>query len=125
MQRLSTVILSLVIAGILTVAVFGLSSGQSHVGNIFDMKTDAAQPVGFSAVFTAMLAAFWAYQGWAVIGYIGGEVKNANRNLPIGIAAGVFMVIIHLPAHQYHLSVIATNFKAGADSSISKWNRRR
>jgi len=104
---LSTVILSLVIAGILTVVVFGLSSDQSHIGNIFDMKTNGAEPVGFSAVFTAMLAAFWAYQGWAVIGYIGGEVKNANRNLPIGIAAGVFMVItIYLLINITYLSLL-------------------
>lgn len=106
--RLSSVILSLVIAGILTVAVFGLSSSESHVGNIFDMSTGSAGPVGFSAVFTAMLAAFWAYQGWAVIGYIGGEVKNAKRNLPIGIAVGVLMVIfIYLLINVTYLSLLS------------------
>jgi APA family basic amino acid/polyamine antiporter len=105
--RLSSVILSLVIGGILTIAVFGLSSDQSHVSNIFDMKTDNAEPVGFSAIFTAMLAAFWAYQGWAVIGYIGGEVKNPKRNLPRGIAAGVFMVIfIYLLINITYLSLL-------------------
>ncbi|MBS1600000.1 MAG: amino acid permease [Bacteroidetes bacterium] len=104
---ISTVILSLVIAGILTVAVFGLSSSESHISNIFDMKTSGAEPVGFSAVFTAMLAAFWAYQGWAVIGYIGGEVKNPKRNLPIGIAVGVFMVIfIYLLINITYLSLL-------------------
>jgi len=104
---LSAVILSLVVAGILTIVVFGLSSSQSHIANVFDMKPNAAAPVGFSEIFTAMLAAFWAYQGWAVIGYIGGEVKNPNRNLPIGIAGGVVMVIIiYLLINTTYLSLL-------------------
>lgn len=40
-----------------------------------------------------MLAAFWGYQGWAGIGYVGGEVRNAHRNIPKGIAIGVLTVI--------------------------------
>ncbi|HTQ27921.1 MAG TPA: amino acid permease, partial [Puia sp.] len=77
---------------ILTIVVFGLSSHEARLSRVVDMHSTA--PVGFSAVFTAMLAAFWAYQGWAVVGYIGGEVKNPHRNLPIGIATGVLIVIV-------------------------------
>lgn len=41
-----------------------------------------------------MLAAFWAYQGWVSVGFIGGEVKDPHRNIPKGIIAGVAIVII-------------------------------
>jgi APA family basic amino acid/polyamine antiporter len=55
-----------------------------------------------------MLAAFWAYQGWAVAGYIGGEVKDAKRNIPIGIAAGVFIVIaVYLTVNITYLSLLS------------------
>ena len=53
-----------------------------------------AKPVTISAIFTAMLAAFWAYEGWNSIGFLGGEIKNPHRNLPLSIAMGLSIVII-------------------------------
>jgi len=104
---LSTAILSLVVLGILTIVVFGMSSNEAHISNALSLKTTTSTPVGFSAVFTAMLAAFWAYQGWAVVGYIGGEVKNPNRNIPLGIATGVFIVIaLYLLINITYLSLL-------------------
>lgn len=41
----------------------------------------------------AMLSAFWAYEGWSAIGYIGGEIKNPNRNLPLALILGVLFVM--------------------------------
>jgi basic amino acid/polyamine antiporter, APA family len=105
---LSTVILFLVFAGILTIVVGGLTSGHADTGNAFSMKSTSHSPVTFSAVFTAMLAAFWAYQGWATVGYIGGEVKNAKRNIPLGLVIGVFIVIgIYLLVNIAYLSVLS------------------
>jgi APA family basic amino acid/polyamine antiporter len=85
--------LILVFAGILTIIIFGLTSSQSHISQVFEMQTTNNAPVTFSAVFTSMLAAFWAYQGWATVGYIGGEVKDQYKNIPRGITIGVFIVI--------------------------------
>lgn len=105
---LSTLILLLVFAGILAIVVFGLNSKESHIREVFSMKSTYSGPVTFSAVFTAMLAAFWAYQGWAVVGYIGGEVKDPKRNIPIGIATGVFIVIaVYLMVNITYLSLLS------------------
>ena len=87
-------ILVLVIAGILSIIIFGLASPQSNTSQIFSLTTTNNQAVTFSAIFTAMLASFWAYQGWAAVGYIGGEVKNAKRNIPRGITIGVLTVML-------------------------------
>ena len=104
---LSTGILIAVILGILTIVIFGLSSHQARVERILEMNTPVSQPVGFSAVFTAMLAAFWAYQGWAAVGYIGGEVKNPHRNIPSGIGMGVLIVIVlYCLANVTYLSLL-------------------
>jgi APA family basic amino acid/polyamine antiporter len=52
-------------------------------------------PVGlFGAFFAAMLAAFWAYEGWITIGYVGGEVKDGTRNLPRGLLWGTIIVTV-------------------------------
>lgn len=67
-------------------------------------RSDAA-PLGlFGAFFAAMLAAFWAYEGWITIGYVGGEVKNGNRNLPLGLMWGaVIVTVIYLLVHTAYL----------------------
>ena len=104
---LSTAILLLVFIGIFIIISFGLSSNQSDISMAFQMKTTNNQSVTFSAMFTAMLAAFWAYQGWASVGYIGGEAKNPNRNIPIGIATGMFIIIaIYLLVNTAYLSLL-------------------
>ena len=105
--RFSAGILMLVFTGILTIIIFGLSSPHSHIGNVFEMKTTNNLPVTFSAVFTSMLAAFWAYQGWATVGYIGGEVRNQYKNIPRGIAIGVFIIIAtYVTVNATYLSLL-------------------
>ena len=76
---LSTLILLLVFASFLFIIGFGLSSEHANIKNAFQLETTDSSTVGFSAVFTAMLAAFWAYQGWASVGFVGGEIKDANK----------------------------------------------
>jgi basic amino acid/polyamine antiporter, APA family len=103
----SNVILALVFIGIFTIIAFGITSPQASVSRAFDMSTTTNTPVTISAVFTAMLAAFWAYQGWASIGYIGGEIKDARHTLPRGILIGVFIVIaIYLLVNATYLSLL-------------------
>ena len=104
---LSTFILLLVFAGIFVIIAFGLSSSHTHTAMAFTMQATNNQPVTFSAMFTAMLAAFWAYQGWASVGYIGGEIKNVNRNIPRGITIGLFIVIaLYLLVNTAYLSLL-------------------
>jgi basic amino acid/polyamine antiporter, APA family len=104
----SMAILLLVFAGIFTIIVFGLSSGHANISNI-ELKTTDNSSITTSAVFTAMLAAFWAYQGWATVGYVGGEIKNAHRNIPRGIVIGILMVITtYLLVNTTYLALLST-----------------
>src|SRR5258705_446128 len=97
----------MVFTGIFFIIIIGLASRHSNISRAFEMKTSYASSVTFSAVFTAMLAAFWAYQGWASIGYVGGEIKNANRNIPKGIVTGVLIIIAtYLLVNATYLSLL-------------------
>jgi APA family basic amino acid/polyamine antiporter len=42
----------------------------------------------------AMVAALWAYDGWIEIKYVGSEVKNPQRNLPLSIIFSTLIVIV-------------------------------
>jgi APA family basic amino acid/polyamine antiporter len=103
----SSGVLLLVFGSLLLIVGFGLTSSQANIPQAFDMKTYDSSAVTFSGVFTAMLAAFWAYQGWASVGFVGGEIKDANRNIPKGIAIGIFSIIaLYLLVNTTYLSLL-------------------
>lgn len=45
------------------------------------------------SLFTALLAAFWAYEGWNTLGFLGGEIKEPNKNLPRALFLGMMAII--------------------------------
>ncbi len=95
---LSTWITRLVIVGLLAIVVSGLFFGG---GSLRNFQTPAASYVPqnwtdftfIKAMFAALLAAFWAYEGWNTVGFIGGEIKNPHRNLPLALFAGMMVII--------------------------------
>jgi APA family basic amino acid/polyamine antiporter len=78
----SKAIMIMVFAGLFTIILFGLTSNTPRPQNFMDLKDLTNGTVTLSAFYTAMLAAFWAYQGWVSVGFIGGEVKDPTRNIP-------------------------------------------
>ena len=92
--NISTVLLLLVLAGIISIVGFGTASPEANVASAFSTTAYNEKSVTISAIFTAMLAAFWAYEGWNSVGFLGGEIKNPHKNLPLSIAFGLLLVII-------------------------------
>jgi APA family basic amino acid/polyamine antiporter len=106
--RTSKIILGLVFTGLLVIVLFGLGHIDKVPPNFMNMRELTGGTIRVSSFFTAMLAAFWAYQGWVSVGYIGGEVKNPNKNIPKGIVIGVFIVIaIYLLVNITYLSLLS------------------
>lgn len=97
-EGLSRYVLILVTAVIALIVVLGLTIGGGAWSNI---QTDATGYTdlpwynsGFiQSMFAALLAAFWAYEGWSTTGYLGGEIHNPNRNLPLALVFGVLFVM--------------------------------
>jgi len=104
----SKTIVLLVLVGLLTIVVFGLGSLTKKPVNFLNFKELTQGTVTISAFYTAMLAAFWAYQGWVSVGFIGGEVKEPTKNIPKGIVTGVFIVIgIYLVVNITYLTLLS------------------
>ena len=108
----------LVCAGLLVIIVFGLSSSSATPLNQISSGTVPVQPVTVSSFFTAMLAAFFAYQGWISVGFIGGEIKNPFKNIPRGIIIGTFIVIaVYLLVNVTYLSLLSIPQLIGINDS--------
>jgi APA family basic amino acid/polyamine antiporter len=104
---LSSLLVLLILLGIAAIVVFGLSSSGSNITMAFDTTTKDMTPITVSAVFTAMLSAFWAYEGWNSVGFLGGEIKNPTRNVPLSITFGLLAVIaVYLLANITYLSLL-------------------
>lgn len=104
----SRVILWMVFTGLFVIVVFGLANVSKTPDNFLNISELSAGTVTFSSFFTAMLAAFWAYQGWVSVGYIGGEVKNPKSNIPKGIMIGTLVVIaIYLLVNVTYMALLS------------------
>jgi basic amino acid/polyamine antiporter, APA family len=104
----SKAIMFLVFTGLFTIVFFGLTSNTPKPANVMDFKALSGGTITISAFYTAMLAAFWAYQGWVSVGFIGGEVKDPTRNIPKGIVTGVLIVIlIYLLVNVTYLTLLS------------------
>ncbi len=107
-MRFSTLLLLLVGASLLVITAFGLSSPRSELQQVFEV-TPSFRATGFGAMFSAMLAAFWAYEGWNSVGFVAGEIKNPKRNVPLSLMFGLFGVIaIYLLVNTAYLSILST-----------------
>jgi len=98
-EKLSSLLTYLMLIGITVFIVVGFTSGKGnyqHITHNSNLVNHLA-PEGWNlikALFVASLGAFWGYEGWNNIAYIGEEVKNPKRNLPLALGVGTIIVIV-------------------------------
>lgn len=88
---LNNIVTAAKILGILFMIIAGLFFSNPSVANTSNAGASIhfSNTGLFSALFGAMLSAFWAYDGWSIISSVTGEIKDPKRNVPIAIIAGV------------------------------------
>ena len=91
--NLNNVITVAKIAGIFVLIIMGLSYTGLH-SSVSTPVIATNNSSLFSAIFAAVISASWAYTGSHCIGFMSGEIKNPQRNVPIATIAGVGIVIV-------------------------------
>lgn len=86
----------------------GLEAASSGSGNIFTM------------IAFAVVAALWAYEGWANLNSVAEEVKNPRKNLPLAIIFGIGGVTLLYALFNYSIFRVLTH--AEITSMISEGN---
>ena len=72
----------------------------------------------FSAMFGAMLSAFWAYDGWSNISFVTGEIKNPKRNVPLAIISGVSIaMLLYVLVNYAYMHVLSLPQLAAVDKN--------
>ncbi len=90
-EKIGNILGGLVVLGLLLIVFFAFTHSVNP--NPFSLKSSSFQPVKVSVFFSAMMAAFWAFEGWNNVGFLGGEIKNPKRNIPIALFVGTLIVM--------------------------------
>lgn len=102
LQNLSTIFKVGALA-LLVMVGFALGQPSMPVGGILAQRA----AVGLSPFLLAMVAILWAYDGWADLAFVGGEVQNPQKTLPRALLIGTAtVVVLYVAANLVYLYLI-------------------
>jgi len=111
LQNLST-ILKVTALAVLILAGLVLSGESTAVPTMLGQRAH----VGLSPFLLAMVAILWAYDGWADLAFVGGEVMEPQKTLPRALLIGTStVVVLYLGANLVYLHLIPIQGMKQAD----------
>ncbi len=95
---------------LLAALAFAAGSGaREHFSPLVDLS------FGISAMGAALVSVMWAYDGWADLSYMGGEVRDPARTIPRALILGTLMIIaIYLVVNAAYLYLVPIGEMAGS-----------
>ena len=75
---------------LILLVVFAFTSPTGSVRNFSPVWSGA---ISMSALATVMVSVMWAYDGWADLSFMSGEIKDPSRTLPRALIIGTLMII--------------------------------
>jgi APA family basic amino acid/polyamine antiporter len=92
--------------GLAFIVVLALAVGWPQTGGHFTPLVPEGS-VKFGAFGLALVSVLWAYDGWADVTYVAGEVTDPKRNLPRAIIGGtVAVMVIYVLANLGYMAVL-------------------
>jgi len=92
LQNIATWLKFAAIAGFV---LLGLAIGKGSWGHLSSAASIPAGPQSpslLAGIGVAVIAVFWAYDGWVYITWVSGEVKDPQRNIPRALVSGLLLV---------------------------------
>jgi basic amino acid/polyamine antiporter, APA family len=79
----------------------------SPTGSLRNFSPAWTNALSFSALATALVPVMWAYDGWADISFMSGEIKDPARTLPRALIIGTLLIIaIYLSANLAYMYLV-------------------
>jgi len=109
----SNLIASTMVIAIVSIVLIGLGMPGGTMEH-FNSAPNPIEKLGtaglFTVFFAAMMQAFWAYEGWNNLGFMGGEIKDPTKNIPLALIFGVGVVmLIYTVINFTYLYVLSPN----------------
>jgi APA family basic amino acid/polyamine antiporter len=86
---------------------FAIGKGDWHhftAGATHGLSLGMSSGQLLSAFGVALIAVFWAYDGWVYIGWVAGEMKEPRRDIPLAMFLGVMIVgVIYVAMNMAYL----------------------
>jgi amino acid transporter len=110
-QNITTVIK---LSFLLVLMLSPLAFGQWSTANLQPLAPPEISLDLFKAFGLAMVAVFWPYDGWINIGPVAEEIREPQRNVPLGLGLGVLVVtLVYCGANVgYHLCLPMDHIRA-------------
>jgi APA family basic amino acid/polyamine antiporter len=85
--------------------VLGLAVGKGSWGHFSTpLPVSGGTPSLLAGIGVALIAVFWAFDGWVYITWVAGEVQEPQRNLPRSLTSGLLLVgVIYLAINAVYL----------------------
>ena len=100
------------------VAAFALATGGA--GAPVDAVAFETSASWFKRFTISYMAVYFAYSGWNAVGYVGGEVRDPKRNIPISLVGGTLLVtVLYLLMCGAFLAVLGIDGLRGAGEAGS------
>jgi len=107
--QIATTVIKLV--PLILMAIIGTVMGLFNGMTVQNFTAEAIPVEGGKggALFAALVAAAFAYEGWIIATSINAEIKNSKRNLPIALVVGSVIVAVTYILYYIGLSGVVTN----------------
>ncbi|OBR92335.1 MULTISPECIES: APC family permease [Clostridium] len=105
--QVSTTIIKLIPLALM--AVIGTVVGVGNGMIAYNFTTVVKEVNTSNALFTAVVATAFAYEGWIIATSINAELKDAKKNLPLALVGGTFVIMIIYILYYVGLAGAVTN----------------
>lgn len=105
--QVSTTVIKLI--PLFLMAIVGTIVGLRNGMTAHNFTTVVSEVNTSNALFTAVVATAFAYEGWIIATSINAELKNSKRNLPIALVCGTFIIMAVYILYYVGLAGAVTN----------------
>ncbi len=79
---------------LLAIVSLGFALGRGSWSHFRWEAAGAAAPITAAGFGIAIIPLFYSYDGWEFLSWVGGEIKEPRRNLPLALIFGILLVIV-------------------------------
>ena len=104
------------VAGLVSLVGLALVTRRGDAANFLPLWPKTFDFGVLTAIGTAMISTLFAYDGWHFVGFVGGEIKDPQRNIPRGIILGTLIVIaVYVSASAAYYYVLGNAGVVGSE----------